>query len=110
MVQYVSPFSSVKIATMAAAFGMAPASMLKEVEGLVLQKQIKGRLDLVDGVSLHFACLANNSGAVATGLGRKMEQWVHRVEGGGCQVYAHASGLPMVALAGAAYCRIVCRD
>ena len=102
MVQYVSPFSSVKIATMAAAFGMAPASMLKEVEGLVLQKQIKGRLDLVDGVSQYCTCLANNSGADATGLGRKMEQWVHRVEGGGRQAYAHANGMPLIALAGAA--------
>ena len=52
MVQYVSPFSSVKIATMAAAFGATEAAMLKEVEGLLLDKQIKGRIDLVDGVSL----------------------------------------------------------
>lgn len=80
MVQYVSPFSSVKIATMAAAFGMAPASMLKEVEGLVLQKQIKGRLDLVDGVSQLCICLAKSCREDGTSFrewqarGRKMEQ------------------------------------
>jgi hypothetical protein len=51
MVQYVSPFSGVKIATMAAAFGMDQAAMTREVENMVLAKQIKGRLDLVDGVS-----------------------------------------------------------
>lgn len=61
MVQYVAPFSSIKIATMAGAFGTSASDMLREVESLILDKQIKGRLDLVDGVSLHETELTRSS-------------------------------------------------
>jgi hypothetical protein len=51
VVQYVAPFSSVKIEIMAKAFDRSVGNMLYEVEGLVKDGRIQGRVDLIDGVS-----------------------------------------------------------
>jgi COP9 signalosome complex subunit 1 len=52
VVQYVAPFSTVKIETMSKAFNMDPRGMLFEVEQLARDGRIQGRIDLIDGVSL----------------------------------------------------------
>lgn len=49
--QYVAPFSSIKIDTMARAFDRNTDDMLREVEYLVGEGRIEGRVDLIDGVS-----------------------------------------------------------
>ena len=51
IIQYIEPFSSIKIETMATAFGMSADDTLKVVESLVESKQINGRIDLIDMVS-----------------------------------------------------------
>jgi hypothetical protein len=56
IVQYVAPFSSIKIDTMARAFDRNTDDMLREVEYLVGEGRIEGRVDLIDGVSLIAAC------------------------------------------------------
>ena len=51
IVQYVEPFSSVKIATMASAFGVTEKDMMHTVEELISDGSIKGRIDSIDRVS-----------------------------------------------------------
>ena len=48
IIQYVTPFSSVRLGVMAQAFGLNDQEMLLQVEGLVEGKEIHGRIDLVD--------------------------------------------------------------
>lgn len=48
VIQYVTPFSSVRLEDMARAFGMADEEMLLQVEALVEKKEIHGKIDLVD--------------------------------------------------------------
>ena len=50
IVQYVEPFSDVRLDMMSAAFGMSPSEMLAEVETLIGRGDIKGRIDLIDMV------------------------------------------------------------
>lgn len=49
--QYVAPFTTIKIEVMAKAFDKDTGAMIREVERLVRDGQIKGRVDLIDGVS-----------------------------------------------------------
>jgi hypothetical protein len=51
IVQYVEPFSSVRLSTMAAAFSTDDENILREVEGLVVGGSIQGKIDLIDNVS-----------------------------------------------------------
>lgn len=51
IVQYVEPFSSVKLAIMASAFNVSETEMGDQVERLIWSGAIKGRIDLVDKVS-----------------------------------------------------------
>lgn len=48
IVQYVTPFSSVRIETMAEAFGVETEEILRQVEALVEDKRITARIDLID--------------------------------------------------------------
>ncbi|WWD20026.1 hypothetical protein CI109_104499 [Kwoniella shandongensis] len=50
IVQYVQPFSTIQISTMAQAFGLPENEMLGLVEDLVQRKEIKGKIDLIDKV------------------------------------------------------------
>ncbi|WVQ79475.1 hypothetical protein IAT38_001574 [Cryptococcus sp. DSM 104549] len=50
IVQYVQPFSSVQISTMAQAFGSDEGAILETVEKLVATKEVKGKIDLIDNV------------------------------------------------------------
>jgi len=52
IVQYVAPFSSVRIGIMAQAFGLADEEMLRQVEELIEDKRIYGKIDLIDLVRL----------------------------------------------------------
>jgi COP9 signalosome complex subunit 1 len=52
IVQYVEPFSTVKLETMASAFNISENDMSGQVERLIWAGSIKGRIDLVDKVSL----------------------------------------------------------
>ena len=54
IVQYVEPFSTVKLAIMASAFNVSEDDMSNQVERLIWAGSIKGRIDLVDKVSLSF--------------------------------------------------------
>lgn len=51
IVQYVEPFSSVKISTMASAFRVSEKDMMYTVDELVSDGSIKGRIDFIDKVS-----------------------------------------------------------
>ncbi|WVR08336.1 hypothetical protein IAU60_005389 [Kwoniella sp. DSM 27419] len=48
--QYVLPFSTIKIPTMARSFGISEDQMLALVEGLVTSGDINGKIDLIDQV------------------------------------------------------------
>ncbi|KAK8849405.1 hypothetical protein IAR55_004737 [Kwoniella newhampshirensis] len=50
IVQYVQPFSTIQISTMAQAFGLPEIEMLLLVEDLVKNKEIEGKIDLIDKV------------------------------------------------------------
>jgi len=50
IVQYIQPFSSVDLATMSSSLGMSQETLLMEIEQLVEQGKIKGRIDLIDQV------------------------------------------------------------
>ncbi|WWD04033.1 hypothetical protein V865_002096 [Kwoniella europaea PYCC6329] len=50
ILQYVQPFSSIRIQTMANSFGLTEEQMLGLVEGLVEGKEIRGKIDLIDHV------------------------------------------------------------
>jgi COP9 signalosome complex subunit 1 len=51
IIQYVEPFSTVRIDSMAHAFDLSPEDMLTLVEGLVTDKRMAGKIDRVDRVS-----------------------------------------------------------
>ena len=51
IVQYVAPFSSVRVDVMANAFGLAEPEMMRQLEALVEEKRIRGKIDLIDRVS-----------------------------------------------------------
>lgn len=48
--QYVEPFLTVKIATMASSFGVPESSMLDQIVDLIHKGKIKGKVDLIDRV------------------------------------------------------------
>ncbi|WVW86576.1 hypothetical protein I302_108626 [Kwoniella bestiolae CBS 10118] len=50
ILQYVQPFSTIKIQTMANSFGLTQDQMLGLVEGLVEGRDIRGKIDLIDHV------------------------------------------------------------
>ncbi|KAK1923869.1 putative cop9 signalosome complex subunit 1 [Papiliotrema laurentii] len=50
IVQYVEPFLTVKIATMASSFGVPESSMLDQIVDLIHKGKIKGKVDLIDRV------------------------------------------------------------
>lgn len=52
VVQYVEPFATVKISTMASSFGKSEADMIRTLEGLIKSRRITGKIDLIDKVSL----------------------------------------------------------
>ncbi|KAL6764284.1 26S proteasome subunit RPN7-domain-containing protein [Haematococcus lacustris] len=45
LVQYTLPFSSVNLDPMAAAFHTSPSELIKELAGLIMEKEIAGRID-----------------------------------------------------------------
>lgn len=51
VVQYVEPFATVKISTMASSFGKTEAAMISTLENLIKHKRITGKIDLIDKVS-----------------------------------------------------------
>ncbi|ORY35037.1 putative cop9 signalosome complex subunit 1 [Naematelia encephala] len=50
MVQYVLPYSSVQIATMAQAFEMDQNAMIAALETLIVDGSIRGKINLIDGI------------------------------------------------------------
>jgi COP9 signalosome complex subunit 1 len=65
VVQYVAPFSSVRIEVMAQAFAVGIEEMSRQVEKLVEEKRVLGKIDLIDLVS---SCTSTQDWA-DTGLG-----------------------------------------
>ncbi|ORX38038.1 cop9 signalosome complex subunit 1 [Kockovaella imperatae] len=50
IVQYIEPFSSIRIDTMATAFGLSVANTLETIESLIKDGKVRGRIDLIDMV------------------------------------------------------------
>ncbi|WRT69387.1 uncharacterized protein IL334_006371 [Kwoniella shivajii] len=50
ILQYVKPFATIQIPVMATAFGLDTKHMLSLVEGLVENKEIQGKVDLIDQI------------------------------------------------------------
>ena len=51
LIQYVEPFSTVRVSIMAEAFGQSEKEMLERLESLIFNGKLKARLDIVDNVS-----------------------------------------------------------
>lgn len=49
--QYIQPFSTVSLASMSSATGIAVDPLLSEIEDLLEKGKLKGKIDLIDKVS-----------------------------------------------------------
>jgi hypothetical protein len=56
IIQYIQPFSTVSLPAMSSATGIAETHLLAQLEDLIEQKKVKGKIDLIDMVSSDQKC------------------------------------------------------